>query len=122
MAASRIIYHARAVSAPLEIAKALEKMFFQFLWKPERIEKISRKSLIAEKASGGLQIPDPFSKITAAHLEKLAILTRISKPEEFWQKHLIYQLGSKVKLINEKLYYNRVHHIVMKDSHILKFY
>ena len=51
-------------------------MYFNFIWNPEKMESISRKTLIAEKERGGFEIPDVESKIKACELEKILELKK----------------------------------------------
>lgn len=125
IAANKIIYHARTFPATTDETKLLEKTFFNFFWKPEKIESISRSTLVAEYETGGLQVPHIFSKIWTSQLKKIKILHDLETPLEFWQQHLLYLLGTKVKTINPILCNNRRPHCSKKHLHIdhlLKLY
>lgn len=107
---TQVIYNARAIPVPTDIRKEIERMCYNFLWHPERMENIARKTLIAEKDKGGMGIPDIESKIKACELEKVIELKRIGKPKEIWQQQAIYELGTKIKKINKELYSNSEPH------------
>lgn len=55
LASTQFVYNARIIPMPRDRQK--EIAYFNFLWNPEKIEAISRKTLIAEKKTGDLEYP-----------------------------------------------------------------
>lgn len=110
LATTQLIYNARIIPPPKEDQKEIEKTYFNFIWAPTKMEAISRKTMIAEKEEGGFAMPDIESRTKTCQLEKLAIIKNMQNPTEIWHKHAIYELGTKTKEINPKLYKNNEIH------------
>lgn len=120
MAASRLLHHARTVTATANVIRDIQRIFFQFLWVPEKIESISRNILIGERNLGGLQAPHVESKLWTCQMEKVMILHRLERPTQFWQQHLLYFFGTKIKKINQKLYHNSMPHSNGSSPYVTK--
>lgn len=95
---TKILYNARVVPPTKEDQKELEKTYFQFIWHPNKMEAIPRKTLIAEKENGALRLPDIESRIRTCTLEKIAI---IKKPTEIWHKYAIYEIVTRIKIFKQ---------------------
>lgn len=117
LAASKVVHNARIIKVPKETANLIERLLFNFIWAPEKIEPIKRSHMKSTEIMGDLKITCIKSKIEACKLEKYKILTSIEEPTEFWHHEAVYILGSKLKKINEKLYTNSApHSIIVSDE------
>lgn len=116
-----IIGHLNYKSITTKITKKqagkYETDLFNILWSPERIEAISRNVMKLEKKFGGINMIDIESKINAARLTKFIKLKKLTEPEEFWHMETIYNLGTRIREINPKLYYNNMpHRTILKNE------
>lgn len=78
IASTQIIYNARVISMPKEEQKQIQKLYFNFLWHPGKMEAIRRKTLLAEKDRGGFGMPDVEARIKTCELEKILVLKKSS--------------------------------------------
>lgn len=106
MVTTQVVYNARVIQMPKETQKEIQSTCFKFLWHPEKMESIARKTLIAETKEGGMGIPDIESRVKACQLESLVEIKKMEEPNEIWHQHAIYELGTKIKSINTKIYSN----------------
>ena len=84
----------------------LIKKIFKFIWAPSKFEKIERKKLYLPKEKCGRAITEIKNKLISAKLSRISELTKLENIEQLWHEWSRYQLGSTMKLINEKLYSN----------------
>ena len=80
--------------AMLSTAKFSYQQICKFRRHPEKIELVSRATLIAEYEKGGMKVPDLQSKVAVCQLERFKILASLDRPNEFWHMHALYELGS----------------------------
>ena len=88
--------------------KSLNKIFFNFLWHPLKIEPLARVKLTKNKLNGGIGIPDLSLRIDALYSQRLKFLFGISAEHlvEPWMKDACYQLGTRIRQFNANLYSN----------------
>ena len=68
---SIIIFQARVVPISADQVHKIQSMLFKFLWHPNKIEAIGRKTLLKDRHIGGFNMIDVRSKLDACQLEKL---------------------------------------------------
>lgn len=117
MATTLVLFQSRIHQPNENTIKKIESAYFKFLYAPERIETISRRKLIKPKYRGGLAIPFPKTIVQASKMIKWKNLAGIVSPVEFWQLEALFQLGSKIKQINEEMYTNSMQHAIYPDAH-----
>lgn len=103
---------ARIYPITKEIKKKIESLIYGFLWNPNTIEQIKRKSLQCSISQGGLGAFCIEAIESAALLERLVLLTRKTdqKESDFWIKHARMETGYHIKKVNRKYYINNEKH------------
>ncbi len=108
LALSHIIFISKLLLPSRDEIKQINSIIFKFLWAPRKIEQCARAKIIKHCKDGGLGIPDIKSRAEAVFLSRAAGILG-SEPHELtetWQKDARYQIGTRMRSINENLYTN----------------
>ena len=104
--------------------KRINKILYEFLWAPRKIEQLSRSKVTRRKEDGGIGLPDLTKRLDALFFSRPARIFGFQPEEltEAWHHDMIYQIGSRMRQINPNLYSNAHPNAPIPDYHYKKIF